>query len=234
MKKLVSIILAVAIFSSMSAFAMSTSEFDNGMRKGIDYFNRGMYYEARDEFQWFCDYNWGKMNSGQQQYALDYLDGAKSRISEYENKAKTQSYWQSSASNESVLYVCNCREAITLRTAPSTSAARITDIPLFSTVYNLGYENGFYKVRYNGKVGWVLASYIDDSGLEPQVATYPTYVINCNEYISLRSAASTSADVITRIPLGATVHKTIANPVNGFELVSYNGYLGWAMSYYLR
>ena len=80
MKKLVSIILAVAIFSSMSAFAMSTSEFDNGMRKGIDYFNRGMYYEARDEFQWFCDYNWGKMNSGQQQYALDYLDGAKAKI----------------------------------------------------------------------------------------------------------------------------------------------------------
>ena len=82
MKKLVSIILAVAIFSSMSAFAMSTAEFNNGMRKGIDYFNKGMYHEARDEFQWFCDANWGKMNDGQQKYALDYLGGAKQKMEE--------------------------------------------------------------------------------------------------------------------------------------------------------
>ena len=65
LKKLISGILAGSIiFSGISAFAMSTWEFDNGMKKGISYFNRGMYYEARDEFQWFCDYNWGSMNSG--------------------------------------------------------------------------------------------------------------------------------------------------------------------------
>ena len=70
--------------SSLSAFAMPTYEFDNGMEKGINYFNRGMYYEARDEFQWFCDANWGAMNPGQQQYALDYLGGAKANVQKWE------------------------------------------------------------------------------------------------------------------------------------------------------
>lgn len=61
---------------------LSTNEFDNGMRKGIDYFNKGLYYEARDEFQWFCDYNWGKMNAAQQKYALDYLGGTNAKLNE--------------------------------------------------------------------------------------------------------------------------------------------------------
>lgn len=100
-KKIVCIVSAVAILlSATSAFAMSTTNFDRGMAKGIDYFNRGMYYEARDEFQWFCDYNWGAMNKGQQDYALGYLDGSKQKISEWESSQKaTASYSTSSSSN---------------------------------------------------------------------------------------------------------------------------------------
>ena len=87
MKKVLCLILICVMLSSTHmAFAMSTSTFDKGMAKGISYFNRGMYYEAKDEFQWFCDYNWGDMNYGQQQYALDYLDGTKARIQQLENR----------------------------------------------------------------------------------------------------------------------------------------------------
>ena len=71
---------AIVLMGSISAFAMPTWQFDSGMEKGINYFNRRMYYEARDEFQWFCDANWGALNAGQQQYALDYLDGAQREI----------------------------------------------------------------------------------------------------------------------------------------------------------
>ena len=84
-KLLCAALAAMAAMSTVSAFAMSTAEFDNGMRNGINYFNRGLYYEARDEFQWFCDYNWGKMNSGQQKYALDYLGAAKQKIAKWES-----------------------------------------------------------------------------------------------------------------------------------------------------
>lgn len=71
--------LTTTVSQMIPIFAMETSEFDEGMSKGINYFNKGMYAEARDEFQWFCDANWGKMNEGQQKYALDYLDGAKQK-----------------------------------------------------------------------------------------------------------------------------------------------------------
>lgn len=64
----------------------STVDFDFGMAKGIQYFNNGQYYEARDEFQWFCDDNWGKMNEGQQQYALGYLNNAKEKVAEIEKE----------------------------------------------------------------------------------------------------------------------------------------------------
>ena len=83
---------AMATMSTVSTFAMSTAEFDNGMRNGINYFNRGLYYEARDEFQWFCDYNWGNMNSGQQKYALDYLGAAKQNVKRLENKLFDECY----------------------------------------------------------------------------------------------------------------------------------------------
>lgn len=71
--------ILLLIFSAHS-FAMSRYEFDKGMKKGIEYFDKQMYYEARDEFQWFCDYNWGQMSAGQQKYALDYLGGTKQAI----------------------------------------------------------------------------------------------------------------------------------------------------------
>ena len=57
--------------------------------------------------------------------------------------------------------VVNCDEWISLRKTPSTDATRITTIPLGAIVEFLGMaENGFYKIRYNGYVGYALASYL--------------------------------------------------------------------------
>ncbi len=85
MKKFLSeILIGIMSIVPLSVSAMTTKDFDSGMAKGINYFNRGLYYEARDEFQWFCDANWGSMNSGQQNYALGYLDSSKQRIQKWE------------------------------------------------------------------------------------------------------------------------------------------------------
>lgn len=87
----IAIVTLLALTANMSVFAMTRNDFDNGMAKGINYFNQGLYYEAKDEFQWFCDANWGSMNEGQQKYALDYLDGTKARIQKWEQYLKNQS-----------------------------------------------------------------------------------------------------------------------------------------------
>ena len=64
---------------------MPTAQFDSGMRKGINYYDRGMYYEARDELQWFADYNWGALNVSRRSY-LRYPDDAKAKVKEIENE----------------------------------------------------------------------------------------------------------------------------------------------------
>lgn len=94
MKKILSASLAAAIMlSSIPTFAMSTYDFNNGMRKGLEYYNKQLYYEARDEFQWFCDYNWGAMTYSQQQTALYYLDSSKAEIQKLNNPALAYQKW---------------------------------------------------------------------------------------------------------------------------------------------
>ena len=57
--------------------------------------------------------------------------------------------------------VVNCRQSITLRANPSTSAYELAQIPLGARVSYLGVEtNSFYKVRYRGMVGYALKTYI--------------------------------------------------------------------------
>ena len=92
------------LLSGLSASAMTTADFDNAMKKGINYFNRDLYYEARDEFQWFADYNWGALNEGQQQYLLDYLDGTKALIQKLESAPKKTNTYNFS-SNQAIAAV---------------------------------------------------------------------------------------------------------------------------------
>ena len=64
-------------------------------------------------------------------------------------------------SRNQTLYVVNCKQSITLRTSPSTSAGEICQIPLGQAVtYLEDAANGFYKVVYNGRTGYALASYL--------------------------------------------------------------------------
>ena len=57
--------------------------------------------------------------------------------------------------------ISNCNEWISLRSYPSTSASRLDTIPLGAYVEYLGpAENGFYKIRYHGQVGYGLRQYL--------------------------------------------------------------------------
>ncbi len=85
------LLLLICVFAYFSANAMSTADFDKGMAQGISYAENGLYYEAKDEFQWFADANWGALNSGQQQYLLDYLDGSKAKILQIESQKSASS-----------------------------------------------------------------------------------------------------------------------------------------------
>ena len=141
-----------------------------------------------------------------------------------------------SVPNTQVMYVVNCNESITLRPSASVSSGEITQIPLGSSVEYLGTaSNGFYKVRYNGSVGYALSQYLSTSRQSSNTAPSTTimHVVDCNEFITLRPEPSVSSGEITKIPLGATV-EYIETASNGFYKVRYNGSVGYALSQYLR
>ena len=63
---------------------------------------------------------------------------------------------------EAELRVYNCKKSITLRSAPSTSAEEICQIPLGAEVAKLYWQpdSSFYLVSYNGMTGYALKSYL--------------------------------------------------------------------------
>ncbi len=144
------------------------------------------------------------------------------------------------------MYVTNCDEWISLRASASTSAKRLKEMPLgasCSFIEEAG--NGFYKVIYNGTTGYALAQYLTadpyDVVQKPKETTESAsasssvilWVVNCDEWISLRSSPSTSASRLKQIPLGASC-EYLGDAGNGFYKVRYNGTVGYALSQYLN
>ena len=139
------------------------------------------------------------------------------------------------------LYVVNCNESITLRTADSTSAKEIRQIPLGAAVsFMENAANGFYKVSYNGSTGYALASYLSVDPYNHYVASttaatdtsWTGKVVRCNEFITLRKTPSTKGEEITKIPLGAIV-TVYSGADNGFYYINYGGIEGYALASYI-
>ena len=139
------------------------------------------------------------------------------------------------------LYVVNCNESITLRTADSTSAKEIRQIPLGAAVsFMENAANGFYKVSYNGSTGYALASYLSVDPYNHYVASttaaadtsWTGKVVRCNEFITLRKTPSTKGEEITKIPLGSIV-TVYSGADNGFYYINYYGIEGYALASYI-
>ena len=170
------------------------------------------------------------------------LDSAKSKIKEAGDKKPDVVYVPQTSSNTNVVatyYVVNCKEWITLRATPSTSGNDLAHIPLGQAVgYIENAGNGFYKINYDGKVGYALASYL--SSAKPSTSTQTSassgrraQVVNCKEWITLRATPSTSGNDLAHIPLGAYV-TYISTAENGFYCIEYNGQRGFALQSYLE
>ena len=160
------------------------------------------------------------------------LNTAQSKINEAGTVAETAAV----ASNTDVVdtyYVVNCNEWITLRSSPSTSATSLARMPLGQAVgfiENVG--NGFCKVNYDGVVGYALAAYLSDTR-PGYVQRRSAQVVNCKEWITLRSEPSISARSLAHIPLGAYV-TFLGTASNGFYHIEYNGYRGYGLQSYLE
>lgn len=101
------------------------------------------------------------------------------------------------------MYVVGCHTSVSLRAEPNTASAALAQIPRNEQVVCEPYSEQFARVQYNGMWGYVLTDYLDVDH-EGDIGMY-MWVANCDEWVSLRSAPSTSASRIAKLPLGTRV-----------------------------
>jgi len=120
-------------------------------------------------------------------------------------------------------------DRLNLRTGPALSYAVITVIPLGASVTLTGQDtNGFRSVSYNGREGWVFATYLSIDRPTPS----PNTTATTTDRLNLRSGPGTSFGVLTVLPAGAIVTLT-GQTQNGFRSVTWGGFTGWVSSTYL-
>lgn len=139
-------------------------------------------------------------------------------------------YWPASEYS-GTMFVHGCRVSVTLRQSPSTKSAELMQIPRDAEVWCEPYSDTFARVLYRGVWGYVLTEYLDFE-IEGDTWNY-WWVVNCNEWVSLRSAPNSNAGVLARVPLGARVLADYEGVTNGFRQAEYNGYTGWIKVQYL-
>jgi uncharacterized protein YgiM (DUF1202 family) len=73
-------------------------------------------------------------------------------------------YLSSNNPSPTMLTVVNCQSNVSLWAEPSTEADKLAIVPLGNEVEYLGVtEDGFHKVKYDGKEGYIIASYLAES-----------------------------------------------------------------------
>lgn len=126
---------------------------------------------------------------------------------------------------------------LNLRASMSTSAQKLVTIPKGGKVtLVMKYSNGWSKVSYNGRTGYVSSQYIKPAGGNSN-STNPTpspssKTARTTAVLNLRRGAGTSYSSIMKIPQNATV-AVISSYSNGWSKVSYSGKTGFVSSQYL-
>lgn len=129
--------------------------------------------------------------------------------------------------------------SLNLRAGPSTSNYIKLTMPAGAYVdllSNLG-RSGFYKVNYNGELGYAYGDYLSvggnggnddsvDAGWGNAGSAYTTSALN------LRAGPSTNHDIVLVMPEGVSVQLT-GSVNSGFSGVVYSGNNGWASNDYL-
>ncbi len=124
---------------------------------------------------------------------------------------------------------------LNLRASMSTSSQKLVTIPKGGRVtLMMKYSNGWSKVTYSGKTGYVASQYIKAAGNNTAPTPSPSYgkTARTTAVLNLRRGAGTCYSSIMKIPSNATVN-VLARYSNGWSKVSYSGRTGFVSSQYL-
>ncbi|MBC2313138.1 SH3 domain-containing protein [Listeria welshimeri] len=114
------------------------------------------------------------------------------------------------------------KSSISLRTTADWSSNILINIPEGEKVSideNSLTQDGFYKVTYGGKTGWMKLSYFSKT---PVLQTYYSA-----SQVNLRKSASWNSSIVGTVPTNAKVTINTSTKTDNFYKVNYNGMIGW-------
>lgn len=130
--------------------------------------------------------------------------------------------------------------AVNFRSGPSTGYASYQMVPQGSTVNVLGSSSGGWTpVSFNGKSGYISSDYLTATVATPAPTPTPAPTVEkpigtaaTTTYVNFRPQPSTSSSIYELLNPGVKVD-VLANSVNGWTKVSYQGRVGYLFSDYV-
>lgn len=117
--------------------------------------------------------------------------------------------------------------ALNVRATPSVTGTRLGTIADQSVHSYYATQAGWYKILYNGKTGWVSATYVKLNNTTPPPAE-PTAIGNLRvttSGLNVRSTSSTAGAILGVLRYGMVL--PYYSTVNGWHQISYGGQTGW-------
>ncbi len=128
--------------------------------------------------------------------------------------------------------VVNCTTSVNVRSGPGTGYAIMGSAKKGATYTVTGQSGSWYKIDYNGKTGYISATYLSVSGTtNPPPAVRTGTVVNCTTSVNVRSGAGTSYAILGSAKKGATY--TVTGQSGSWYKIDYNGKTGYIYLSYL-
>lgn len=130
-------------------------------------------------------------------------------------------------------YVSFCEEYVSLRRSPSSDSDKLMNVPLGACVEAISYGHGdFLHVSYNGREGYILWEYLLAESDMPALPGEWMYIVNCQNYVTLRATPFTFGTELDTIPLGEAV-EYLGTAANGYAYIRYNNREGFVMDHFV-
>ena len=133
--------------------------------------------------------------------------------------------------------VVNCTSGVSVRSGPGTNYPLVGFAPKGTTYLLTGQSGAWYKISFDGKVGYISADYFSIPPMVqvPQPALLaPQFgqgtIVNCNNSVNVRSGPGTNYAVIGSAPKGAAY--TITGQSGSWYIIEFGGNVGYISADY--
>ena len=139
------------------------------------------------------------------------------------------------AASQTMGKIVNC-SFLSFRSGPDTTYSIYGSIKVGTELPILGSSNGWYKVSYDSKEGWVSGKYVSIDGSDPVGGTTPPATSSTGKVtassLRVRSGAGLNYSQIGALSRGTSVE--ILGESNGFYKINYNGQTGYISKTYVE